>query len=116
MLKILEDFPDQWKERIVLVIREEQRGLYRDVHLPKWEIPTGSVTYLGTTSQWIRDTALGLGLSTIIESDDDICQLNICYFDFDGSGTYKFTYEQEEGTPKRGVDLVRPNVERRGFG
>jgi hypothetical protein len=86
MLKILEDFPDQWKERIVLVIREEQRGLYRDVHLPKWEIPTGSVTYLGTTSQWIRDTALGLGLSTIIESDDDICQLNICYETVDGQG------------------------------
>ena len=34
-----------------------------------------------------------------------------CYFDFDGSGTYKFSYEQEEGTPDRGVELVRPFVE-----
>ena len=34
-----------------------------------------------------------------------------CYFDFDGSGTYKFTYEQEEGSPTKGVELVAPFVE-----
>ena len=34
-----------------------------------------------------------------------------CYFDFDGSGTYKFSYEKEEGTQKRGVELVRPFVQ-----
>lgn len=34
-----------------------------------------------------------------------------CYFDFDGSGTYKFNYEQEEGTPDKGIELVRPFVE-----
>lgn len=34
-----------------------------------------------------------------------------CYFDFDGSGTYKFSYDQEEGTPTKGVEQVRPFVE-----
>ena len=29
-----------------------------------------------------------------------------CYFDKDGSGTYKYSYEDEEGTPEKGVELV----------
>lgn len=33
-----------------------------------------------------------------------------CYFDKDGSGTYKYSYEEEEGTPEKGVELVAPFV------
>ena len=34
-----------------------------------------------------------------------------CYFDKDGSGTYKYSYEEEEGTPEKGRQLVAPFVE-----
>jgi endoglucanase len=34
-----------------------------------------------------------------------------CYFDKDGSGTYKYSYEEEEGTPEKGIQLVAPFVE-----
>lgn len=33
-----------------------------------------------------------------------------CYFDFDGSGTYKFSYDEEEGSPLKGIELVEPFV------
>lgn len=44
-----------------------------------------------------------------------------CYFDKDGSGTYKYSYEEEEGSPEKGVELVSSFVtwlkenELRGF-
>lgn len=34
-----------------------------------------------------------------------------CYFDYDGSGTYKFSYEEEEGSPQCGINAVKPFVE-----
>lgn len=33
-----------------------------------------------------------------------------CYFDADNSGTYKYSYEEEGGTPTKGVELVTPFV------
>lgn len=50
-------------------------------------------------------------LKTLRDKSNNLVFEAHCYFDFDGSGTYKFTYEQEEGTPDRGIELVRPFVE-----
>ena len=50
-------------------------------------------------------------LKTLQDKADRLIFEAHCYFDFDGSGTYKFTYEQEEGSPTKGVELVRPFVE-----
>lgn len=33
-----------------------------------------------------------------------------CYFDDDNSGTYKYSYEEEKGTPNKGIELVSPFV------
>lgn len=33
-----------------------------------------------------------------------------CYFDKDNSGTYKYSYEEEEATPQTGIELVSPFI------
>lgn len=58
--------------------------------------------------RWVQ---MSDNLKTLNDPSENLIFEAHCYFDFDGSGTYKFTYEQEEGTPKRGVELVRPFVE-----
>lgn len=41
----------------------------------------------------------------------NLCFEAHCYFDQDNSGTYRYTYDEEGGTPGKGVELVRPFVE-----
>jgi hypothetical protein len=88
MLPLILQFTPEMLEKVRVVVREEQVGMYREVapQLQYWTIPPNTVTSLGTTSQWIRDKALAEGFTTIIESDDDICQLNVCYETVDGQG------------------------------
>lgn len=50
-------------------------------------------------------------LRLLKDSADNLVFEAHCYFDFDGSGTYKFTYEQEEGSPEKGIELVSPFVQ-----
>jgi len=58
--------------------------------------------------RWVQ---MSDGLKTLQDSGNNLIFEAHCYFDFDGSGTYKFSYEQEEGTPRKGIELVRPFVE-----
>lgn len=50
-------------------------------------------------------------LKTLVDPAQALIFEAHCYFDYDGSGTYKFTYEEEAGSPDCGVKAVRPFVE-----
>lgn len=49
-------------------------------------------------------------LKTLHDPADKIIFEAHCYFDADGSGTYKHSYEKEKGSPQKGVKLVKPFV------
>lgn len=61
-----------------------------------------------SASKWkhVSDT-----LKYLKDPSDKLLYEAHCYFDKDNSGTYKYSYEEEEGTPDKGVELVTPFVE-----
>lgn len=72
---------DHWPESIplTLVVREEESAEYRSLLRESqrtrddiWEIPTGAVSGIATTRQWIVDEALRRGHDKIVMIDDDL--------------------------------------------
>lgn len=49
-------------------------------------------------------------LKYLVDPADKLVFEAHCYFDADNSGTYKYSYEEEGGTPTKGVELVTPFV------
>ena len=50
-------------------------------------------------------------LKHLVDPADNIVFEAHCYFDKDNSGTYKYSYSEEDGTPQKGVQLVTPFIE-----
>lgn len=61
-----------------------------------------------SASRWKQESDT---LKYLNDPSDKLMYEAHCYFDKDNSGTYKYSYEEEGGTPGKGVELVTPFVE-----
>ena len=89
--KILPLFTPEALERVFIVVREEQYKAYRKANrhingLQFAVIPKGTVSGVGSTRQFIMDTAIENRLPVIMDMDDDIKYLQFLYTGTNGTG------------------------------
>lgn len=86
--KLLPLFTREALEKVFIVVREEQYKAYKRAN-PKLQfiiIPKGAVSGVGSTRQFIMDTAIENRLPVIMDMDDDIKYLQFLYTGRNGSG------------------------------
>lgn len=87
-MKWLYAFSQKAMDRVFIVVRENEYKDYVEYN-PSFQfvvIPDGAVSGVGSTRQFIMDYAIENRLSTIMDMDCDIKQLQFLYEGFTGSG------------------------------